>query len=117
MDKLRVAVVGAGIYGSNHLAAYTWCPDAELVAVCDLKPELRKKVEDQYHVPTYEQVADMLEHEDVDAVSVATPDPYHAAPALEAIRHDKDVLIEKPLATTLDDARQIIAEEKQRLGF
>ena len=110
MDKLRVAVVGAGIYGSNHLAAYTWCPDAELVAVCDLKPELRKKVEDQYHVPTYEQVADMLEHEDVDAVSVATPDPYHAAPALEAIRHDKDVLIEKPLATTLDDARQIIAE-------
>ena len=60
MDKLRVAVVGAGIYGSNHLAAYTWCPDAELVAVCDLKPELRKKVEDQYHVPTYEQVADIV---------------------------------------------------------
>lgn len=109
MEKLKVAVVGAGIYGKNHISAYKWNPCAELVAVCDLNEELRKTVEEQHHVKTYEQVKDMLEKEEIDAVSIATPDCYHAAPALEAIRHGKDVLIEKPLATTLSDAREIIA--------
>lgn len=113
MEKLRVAVVGAGIYGINHINAYKWNPNAKLVAVCDLNESLRKKMEEQFQVKTYEQVKDMLEQEEIDAVSIATPDCYHAAPALEAIRHGKDVLIEKPLATTLEDAREIIAEAKK----
>lgn len=113
MEKLRVAVVGAGIYGINHINAYKWNPNAELVAVCDLNESLRKKIEEQFQVKTYEQVKDMLEQEEIDAVSIATPDCYHAAPALETIRHGKDVLIEKPLATTLEDAREIIAEAKK----
>lgn len=113
MEKLRVAVVGAGIYGINHINAYKWNPNAKLVAVCDLNESLRKKIEEQFQVKTYEQVKDMLEQEEIDAVSIATPDCYHAAPALEAIRHGKDVLIEKPLATTLEDAREIIAEAKK----
>lgn len=115
MDKLRVVVVGAGIYGSNHLAAYTWCPDAELVAVCDLKPENRARVEENYPgVHTYEQLSEALANEEIDVVSVATPDCYHAGPALEAIAAGKDVLVEKPLATTIEDARAIVnaAEEK-----
>lgn len=109
MDKLRVAVVGAGIYGINHINAHTANPNAELVAVCDLNEELRRKIGEEYHVKTYELVKDMLENEEIDAVSIATPDCYHAAPALEAIHHGKHVLIEKPLATITEDAREIIA--------
>ena len=112
-QKLRVAVVGAGIYGMNHINAYRWCPEAELVSVCDLNPKLREKVEEEFGIRTYEQVSTMLETEEIDAVSIATPDCYHAAPALEAIRHGKDVLIEKPLATTPEDARTIISEAKK----
>ena len=74
MDKLRVAVVGAGIYGINHINAHMANPNAELVAVCDLNEELRNKIGEQYHVKTYEQVRDMLDHEKIDAVSIATPD-------------------------------------------
>lgn len=113
MDKLNVAVVGAGIYGINHVNAYLACSDANLAAVCDLNPALRQKIESEFHVKTYADVTEMLEKEAIDAVSIATPDCCHAAPALEAIRHGKDVLIEKPLATTLSDARAIIAAAKE----
>ena len=109
MNKLKVAVVGAGIYGINHINAHMANPNADLVAVCDLNEELRRKIEKKYQVKTYELVKDMLENEEIDAVSIATPDCYHAAPALEAIHHGKHVLIEKPLATTIEDAREIIA--------
>ena len=113
MEKLRVAVVGAGIYGINHINAYKWNPDAELVAVCDLNPALREKIGAEFQVRTYERVEDMLAREELDAVSIATPDCYHAAPALEAIRRGKHVLIEKPLATTLEDAKAIIAAAEE----
>ncbi len=113
MPKLKVAVVGAGIYGINHIHAYHWNPDVELVAVCDLNAELRAKIAGEYAVRSYASVEEMLEKEELDAVSIATPDQFHAAPALAAIRKGKHVLIEKPLATTLDDARAIIAAAKE----
>ena len=50
MKKLNIAVVGAGIYGKNHLDAYTSNPNVNLVAVCDLKKEITDKVEQDYQV-------------------------------------------------------------------
>ncbi len=112
-EKLRVAVVGAGIYGRNHLNGFSWNPDSELVAVCDLSEKACRDVAEEYKVPTYTDLDELLSKEAVDAVSVATPDPYHKDPVLTAIRHGKDVLVEKPLATTSSDAYEIIeaAEE------
>ncbi len=103
MKKSKVAVVGAGLYGINHIRAYQWNNDAELVAVCELSEALRAKIGAEYGVRTYADDADMLNKEELDAVSVATPDCYHATPALAAIKAGKHVLIEKPLATTLTD--------------
>lgn len=113
MEKLKVAVVGAGIYGKNHLNAYTWNPNSELVAVCDMNPEITKQVKEEYHVNTYNDIEEMLNNEDIDAVSVATPDPYHKEPVLAAIRHGKHVLVEKPLATSSQDAYEIIDAAKE----
>lgn len=112
MNRLKVAVVGAGIYGINHINAHMANPNAELVAVCDLNEELRKKIEFEFGVKTYADVNKMLECEEIDAVSIATPDCYHKEPALSAIHHGKHVLIEKPLATTIEDARAIIDAAK-----
>ena len=112
-SKLNVAVVGAGIYGSNHLNAYTYNPKANLVAVCDLNTEITDRVAREWGVATYNDVDEMLDREDIDVVSVATPDPYHKGPVLAAIRHGKDVLVEKPLATTSEDAHEIIKEAEQ----
>lgn len=113
MEKLRVAVVGAGIYGINHVKAYIWNPETALVAVCDLSQEIRSQIKETYGVKTYADVEEMLEQEDIDAVSIATPDAYHMQPALTAIRHGKPILVEKPLATTYEDTKKILeAAEK-----
>ena len=112
MKKLNIAVVGAGIYGKNHLDAYTSNPNVNLVAVCDLKKEITDKVEQDYQVKTYNDMEEMLKSEEIDAVSVATPDPYHKDPVMTAIRYGQDVLVEKPLATPADAYDIIEAAEK-----
>lgn len=109
MDKLNVAVVGAGIYGINHIRAYHWNDDVNLKAVCDMNPKRREDIAAEFGVKAYATVEEMLAGETLDAVSVATPDQHHAAPALAAIAAGLHVLVEKPLATTLEDARAIIA--------
>ena len=73
MEKLKVAVVGAGIYGRNHLNAYTWNPNSDLVAVCDMNKKITDEVSREYGVKTYNDIEEMLNNEDIDAVSVATP--------------------------------------------
>lgn len=115
MEKLNIAVVGAGLYGKNHLDAFTANPNVNLVAVCDLNKEITNQVEKEYHVKVYNDIVEMLEHEKIDAVSVATPDPYHKEPVMVAIRYEKDILVEKPLATNSADAYEII-EAANRAG-
>ena len=113
MKVMNVAVVGAGIYGINHVNAYTWNPNTNLVAVCDLNKEITDRIAEQYNVKTYNDVNEMLDNEEIDAVSIATPDAFHMDPALVAIRHGKPILVEKPLATTSEDAKRILAEAEK----
>lgn len=87
MKVMNVAVVGAGIYGINHVNAYTWNPNTNLVAVCDLNKEITDRIAEEYNVKTYNDVNEMLDNEEIDAVSIATPDAFHMDPALAAIRH------------------------------
>lgn len=109
MVKLNVAVVGAGIYGQNHLNAYKWNPYVNLVAVCDLDESVANRAAEQYEIKPYSDLTTLLNTENIDAVSIATPDPYHKEPVLTAIKYGKDILVEKPLATTSNDAHEIIS--------
>ncbi len=113
MSKLRVAVIGVGIYGTNHLLAYSANPNVELVAVCDFRTDRLATVAARYPVKTFTDVETMFLSVEIDAVSVATPDAYHLDPVMKAIRYGKHVLVEKPLATVLGDSETIIqaAEE------
>ena len=63
MKVMNVAVVGAGIYGINHVNAYTWNPNTNLVAVCDLNKEITDRIAEQYNVKTYNDVNEMLDNE------------------------------------------------------
>ena len=65
MKVMNVAVVGAGIYGINHVNAYTWNPNTNLVAVCDLNKEITDKIAKQYEVKTYNDVNEMLDKEEI----------------------------------------------------
>jgi predicted dehydrogenase len=104
MAKIKVAVVGAGILGSRHARVFHEQPETELVAVADLNPE-RKPVAEKYGAKFYPDLPTLLADEKVDAIAVATPDHLHRDSVLAALEAGKHVFVEKPLATTLADAR------------
>jgi predicted dehydrogenase len=104
---VRVAVVGAGAWGINHVRALSRTEGAALVMVCD--PALAARDRAKTLVPNVHVVADIgqvLVAGDVDAVVLATPAKLHAEQARLALHAGKHVLVEKPLALSVDDAQE-----------
>jgi predicted dehydrogenase len=108
MNKLRLGVIGFGIFGAWHAKAYANYERAELRAVSDLNPDSRKSAEETYGVPTFENYADLLALPDIDAVSIVVPDHLHRNVCLAAANAEKHILVEKPLAIHSSDAQAII---------
>jgi predicted dehydrogenase len=114
--KVRVAVVGAGFFGELHAHTYSSNPLANLVAIVDVDVERAKAVAKTYNVKSYyHDVEELLAKEEVDAISVATPETQHMAPAVAAAKAGKHVLVEKPIAHTLDDA-QVMVDTARKSG-
>ncbi len=107
-DKLRLAVIGAGLLGARHARVWNELPETELVAVCDLNPARAAEVANQYNALAFSDYRKMLDKVELDAVSIATPDHLHRDPVVAALAAHKHVLQEKPLATNADDARAIV---------
>jgi predicted dehydrogenase len=109
-DPVPVAVVGGGNMGANHIRVYNELPEAELVGVVEPHPERAEEIADNYAVPTVNQVGDL---EGARAATVAVPNRFHREVAETCINEGMDVLVEKPLATTVEEAEAIVetAEE------
>lgn len=107
LPRVKVAVIGAGIWGSNHALALATHPTAELLIVCDVDPARAKRVADR-HGCAWTTSLDELARSDVAAVTIATPDHLHQAPTLAMLAAGKHVLVEKPLATTVAEARTMV---------
>jgi predicted dehydrogenase len=102
------AVIGSGLWGGLHARVYSEAEHAGLVAVCDLDKDRASELGSKFGAEYYTDLDKMLSREDIDAVSIVTPDFAHVDIALAAIRAGKHVLVEKPLATTSADCRRII---------
>lgn len=109
MSKIKIAVIGAGILGSRHARVFHELDESELVAVVDVNPERAERVAKLHGAQPFSDLKQMLSTAQVDAVSVATPDHLHREPVIAALNAGKHVLLEKPLATTADNARAIAA--------
>ncbi|GAF10401.1 myo-inositol 2-dehydrogenase [Paenibacillus pini JCM 16418] len=108
MNKVRVAIIGAGSISESHLNAYQNNPNAEIVAICDLNEERAKTVAQKYGAQkTYTDYQALLADPDVDAVSICTWNNLHAETSIAAVRAGKHVLVEKPLCRTVEEAHQI----------
>lgn len=103
----RAAVIGVGVMGSNHARIYHSLPQASLVAVVDSDPARAKIVADKHGVPHYRSVRDLLSNQSIDAASVAVPTSLHTAVAGELLSAGIHVLVEKPLAPSVADCRQL----------
>jgi predicted dehydrogenase len=113
MERVRMAVIGAGIWGENHAVALSTYPIVDLVCICDLDARRAKALADKVgceHTTDIEQLA----ASDIVAATVATPDYAHKEPALRMIEAGKHVLIEKPMTTDVGEARAILAAAERK---
>jgi UDP-N-acetylglucosamine 3-dehydrogenase len=105
---MRVGVIGAGFIGAIHLSAYATMPEVEVVGVADARPETAAGGAALVGARPYSSYEDLVEAEDVEVVDVCLPTAYHRDLALRAARAGKHVILEKPIARTLEDAEAIL---------
>ncbi|AXI10067.1 gfo/Idh/MocA family oxidoreductase [Oceanobacillus zhaokaii] len=109
MTKLRVAVIGCGsIAKYRHLPEYALNPNVEIVAVCDLVKERAEEAAAKYQAKAYTNYETLLQTEKLDAVSVCLPNYLHAPVSIAALNAGNHVLCEKPMATSREEAAQMI---------
>ncbi|MBN1641712.1 MAG: Gfo/Idh/MocA family oxidoreductase [Anaerolineae bacterium] len=105
---LKVAVIGTGM-GRYHMKEFVESPNVELVAVCDLNREEATQFAREYGAQTVvTDYHDLWAISNLDAVSIAVPNYLHASIAIEALERGLHVLCEKPMATTLADAKRMV---------
>ncbi|MBU1135189.1 MAG: Gfo/Idh/MocA family oxidoreductase [Nanoarchaeota archaeon] len=110
---LKTAVIGVGNMGKHHARVYTEL-DSELVAVSDPDEKRGKEIAEKFSCKYYSDYKEMLEKEKIDAVSVAVPTKFHKDVCLYCIENGKHVLVEKPIADKIEDARAIIDAAKSK---
>ena len=111
--KVRAGIVGLGI-GGLHLQGYLECPDAEVLAICDLNEERAKKVAEEHNIPyVFSSYEEMLKVDEINAVSVCTPNFLHAPIAIASFEAGKNVICEKPLAINPADGEAMVAAAKK----
>lgn len=108
MRKLGVAVIGAGFWGRNHARNLKEINETRLVAVCDKDEAKAKAVAELFGVEAYADSTQMLKREDVEAVTVCTWSTTLAAEATKVLEAGKHVLVEKPMANSVDEAKRIV---------
>jgi predicted dehydrogenase len=115
MERIRTAVIGVGYLGRFHAQKYAALEQATLVGVADSSAENRERIGKELGVPAHADYRELLGR--VDAVSIATPTPLHYAIGAAFLESGTHVLVEKPITTTVADARRLIelATRKERV--
>src|SRR4051812_48183903 len=120
--RVNVGFIGIGNMGSGHLNGFVNNREVQLLAMCDVREEVRnrtkKQVEETYAnvfdkgsysgCSTYLDFRELLQRDDIDAVLIAVPEHWHAIIAIEAARAGKDIYCEKPLSHTIREARAMV---------
>jgi predicted dehydrogenase len=110
--RLRVGVAGVGVMGSNHARVFADLPGVKLVGIADPDRKQRDFVSEALGCPAFGRVEALLA-EGVDAVTIAAPTHLHRELALVCIEHGAHVLVEKPIAPSVEEGRTIIAAARR----
>lgn len=107
-SPLRVGVIGAGIMGANHARVFSNLPGVTLIGVADPSAQQRELVTRVLGIPAVDTIDDLL-GPDLDAVTIAAPTHLHHELAMKCINRGIHVLVEKPIASNVDEGREMIA--------
>jgi len=115
VKKLRVGIIGTGGIGRGaHLPAYQRLENVELVAACDKVKAAAERAAQEFGIPrVFTRYRDMLKLEELDAVSICTPNAYHCEQTVEALLAGKHVLVEKPLAVNAQEGEAMVAAARK----
>lgn len=113
MRTVNVGVIGVGAMGYNHARVYYKLEEANLVAVSDVSERTLNKVAKKYDAKGFTDYEDLLKDPEIEVVNVCVPTTFHHDVVMEAIKHGKHVLVEKPIAFTLKEAEDMIAAAKE----
>ncbi len=105
---IRVAIIGAGVMGTLHARIYSKLPNAKLIAICDSNQPSADKLAKLYNIQQYVDYKELIKRESLDAVSITVPTRLHKEIAIFCIENGVNILVEKPIAGTADDARRIV---------
>src|SRR5262245_43192168 len=108
MRKLKLGAAGLGRAFSLMAETFARDPRIELVAAADPREEARRQFERDFHGTAFASLEELLEKSPVEAVYVASPHQFHAAQVTACCAAKKHVLVEKPMALTLEECRQMI---------
>lgn len=115
--KLKIGIIGCGWIATDHIREYLRMPDVELVGVADLIPgkaeAFLKRTNAPEGVHVYRSHKELIDNEKLDAVSVCTYNMQHAETTIYALQHGVNVLLEKPMCVTLEEAVAICKAEKE----
>lgn len=116
-SRVKVAIIGAGGWGYHHARVFAARPDVELCAVVGRTPEKTQARAAQFGLRAYLDIAEMLDRERPDLVSLSLPNQGHFAATLRVIQAGVPLLVEKPLTFDLDEADTLLAEAEKRSLF
>ncbi len=114
--RLKVGIIGTGWIAESHIESYKQMDDVDIVAAADLIPGKAEAFMKRYGVEGvrfYPSHKEMIDNEQLDAVSICTYNTQHAVPTIYALEHGVNVLLEKPFTVTLDEAVEVCRAEKK----
>jgi len=122
VKELKVAVIGLGFWGKNHVRVLNELSETEVVAVCDTNPERAEAAAEKFGLKSYTDSEEMFKKEKIDAATICVWSTNLAVEAVKALKAGKHVLVEKPMASSARKAHKIIelAEREKRhltVGF
>ncbi|MBQ6715192.1 MAG: Gfo/Idh/MocA family oxidoreductase, partial [Clostridia bacterium] len=115
-DILRVGIIGLGGISRVHIANLLKMENAKIVAVCDINEDRLSAAVEKTGAEGYADWHELVKRNDIDIVHILTPHYLHAPMSIEALKAGKHVLTEKPMATTLDDAKKMIETAESAKG-
>jgi len=114
MSKIKVAIVGTGFIGPAHIEAIRRIPNVEVDALCEVTLELSKEKAILLGIPNAYTFEDMLKQKEIDVVHICTPNFLHFPQAKAVLEADKHVICEKPLATKIEEAEELVRLAKEK---
>ena len=114
MEKINVGVIGVGNMGQHHARIYSKLENSNLVCICDINEKRGKEIAEKYGCKYYKNYIDMLKNEKLDAVSVCVPTSLHHEVAKNVILNGINLLIEKPIAKTVEEGEELVKLAKEK---